>query len=416
MADFRLPVHQHQVKVNGRDYLSDGRGMFVVTNAADITEFQKLGAIRDGGVASVPEWSDATGTALVGPDGVAHVIKPLQAMHSVASASGVPSVMDSGNALTLRDTLATIERDGDALTGIATTGSAAWYLQTLMPSNVTRIGAEFSFDAGTTTGGVVALVSFASLYTSAVPDSGLHFTISRYGWRLGKFVSTVLTQYADKPFTEVLAADTLYRVDISVAGDTATIYLPDGTVATVTDAAIESLAAPVAVWESFRLAAETDDNPRITKFWAGTIDQVINRPYLASDPSYRVYAAKLPNSTDAIPASTTEITDAGSRLPVPGLSPDNLLIEAELFVTSMIAASLIWEFKQYTLDGTLRQTNAFTVHTAAYTGRLQLRVIIVAHSNANPKEIAWNHWITAPGGNLAIASDKQAVWSIRKVA
>lgn len=71
MADFRLPVHQHQVKVNGRDYLSDGRGMFVVTNAADIVEFQKLGAVRDGGVGSTVEWADATGTALVGPAGSA---------------------------------------------------------------------------------------------------------------------------------------------------------------------------------------------------------------------------------------------------------------------------------------------------------------------------------------------------------
>ena len=74
MAAFRLPQHLNIATVNGRTYHADGRGMFVVTDAADIDEFAKRGAIRDGGVASVPEWSDGTGTALVGPDGRKHAV------------------------------------------------------------------------------------------------------------------------------------------------------------------------------------------------------------------------------------------------------------------------------------------------------------------------------------------------------
>lgn len=187
------------------------------------------------------------------------------------------------------------------LTTPATSGSGTGYTQQILTANMARIGGTFVF--GTGTGGSVVFISWKQSIVVGNPfpcDTGCHFGIQPNGdWAYGIWENQVYAVVASGSISALTQDDTtVYSLDILIEGDTATCYLPDGSVEVVTDERIERLAGPYVTYEPFAPNAATMAKGKFLTTWA---DTVATRPIDAFNGAVRTYLgmARLDNSASA---------------------------------------------------------------------------------------------------------------------
>jgi hypothetical protein len=159
---------------------------------------------------------------------------------------------------------------GGKLTNVTNTGQTAGYL-TAKPNsqNRSRVGGKWTFTAGTggTTGAAAFVIWQTDLLPGTIPNSGCHLSVGADSWSFGYIESANPVVVLDSgSFTA--PASGVYQSDIRVSGNTATIYLPDGSSKQVTNAKIGSLAGPYACWEVFQGDSAADDKAGFTQAWA----------------------------------------------------------------------------------------------------------------------------------------------------
>lgn len=157
------------------------------------------------------------------------------------------------------------------LSNLQASGVAAGYQQFDLGAPVTRIGADVVFGSYTTDTGVFAILVWKTLHNSApIPDSNLHLSLSPTHWILGTWAATVFTQVKSGTFASALTADgaTSHHLEVILRGTTATIFLPDGSIATVTDAAIGATPGQIACFETYAGEASTDSKASALAVWA----------------------------------------------------------------------------------------------------------------------------------------------------
>jgi hypothetical protein len=159
---------------------------------------------------------------------------------------------------------------GGKLTNVTNTGQTAGYL-TAKPNsqNRSRVGGKWTFTAGTggTTGAAAFVIWQTDLLPGTIPNSGCHLSVGADSWSFGYIENANPVVVLDSgSFTA--PASGVYQSDIRVSGNTATIYLPDGSSKQVTNAKIGSLAGPYACWEVFQGDSAADDKAGFTQAWA----------------------------------------------------------------------------------------------------------------------------------------------------
>jgi hypothetical protein len=152
----------------------------------------------------------------------------------------------------------------------ATEGLSAAYAEVDLGKPVTRIGAEFEFTGGTQRGGAISLPVWTKTFRNPqqfVPDSPSHLVLTDDGWGYSVYENHHQVGLTEGTFDPPLPSDTLLRLDIHLAGDTATVDLPDGTTVTVTDPRIAD-PGQYATFESFQLDSATMARVRLLRVWA----------------------------------------------------------------------------------------------------------------------------------------------------
>lgn len=159
------------------------------------------------------------------------------------------------------------------LISVGNTGVAAAYAEKSMGAPVTRIGVDFKIAPGSY-GGSVALALWAWSGDGGgpwVPDSPAHVVINLNDWAFQIFRNGQNIGVASGTFSPALPPNTPLRADIRINRSTgvATMDLPNGKTVTITDSRVK-LAANFAVFESWRMYAESQGQPQIITAWADT--------------------------------------------------------------------------------------------------------------------------------------------------
>jgi hypothetical protein len=201
--------------------------------------------------------------------------------------SAAPAAGDEGVAVTIED-VPPIVKDGLLQSPNIIddpNDRASYFNQPLVGAK--RIGATFKLSSG------VATVSAGIIFWEypiptpyQVPNSPLHLIVNRSGWELavwsgGTNPSTTgtFTAIGSGSFSPTLAQDwnpavagtgTLHRIEALIDGTSATIFLPDGSVARVTDSRIASIPANVACWEHYHGAGGAAGKLGFEDIWAST--------------------------------------------------------------------------------------------------------------------------------------------------
>jgi hypothetical protein len=162
---------------------------------------------------------------------------------------------------------------GGVLTNAAVSGQQAGYLTFNQNAgqNVSRIGATWKFtNVGAGANGAATIVIWKThpISTGSPPDAGVHLAIGRSGWIFGKILNGNPVETVDSgTFSPPLDYDVPLTVDVRTSGNTATVYLPNGTTRIITDPDISSAAGPWATIEAFQNDAAADDRTGFYKSW-----------------------------------------------------------------------------------------------------------------------------------------------------
>jgi hypothetical protein len=157
---------------------------------------------------------------------------------------------------------------GGRLTNLASNvGVAAGYYTAGLGGLITSMSAQFSFLAGLGgVAGAIVMIAFRSPLNNVnvLPDAGLHLSILRQGWGVDYISGDTIVPITSAGFSSQLYNDgTIYTASVAIAGNTATLTLPDGQ-HVVTDSHIGSLAGSFACFEVFQNVAggvSADDKP-----------------------------------------------------------------------------------------------------------------------------------------------------------
>lgn len=158
------------------------------------------------------------------------------------------------------------------LTNVSTTGQKAGYLTANINNalNRSRVGGKWTFTAGSggTTGSAAFVIFQAPLPVTGVPpNAGVHLSVGSNSWSFGYIENAnPVVVLGSGSFTAPSSG--IYQAEVRVSGNTATIYLPDGTSTPITNAKIGSLAGQYATWEVFQGDAAADDKAKFTQAWA----------------------------------------------------------------------------------------------------------------------------------------------------
>ena len=243
--------------------------------------------------------------------------------------SAAPATGDEGVAVTIED-VPPIVKDGLLQSPNIIddpNNRASYFNQPLVGAK--RIGATFKLSSGTAT--VSAGIIFWEYPIPTpyqVPNSPLHLIVNRSGWELavwsgGTNPSTTgtFTSIGSGSFSPTLAEDwnpavagtgTLHRIEALIHGTSATIFLPDGSVARVTDSRIDSIPANVACWEHYHGAGGTAGKLGFEDIWASTsADLPIGAVDFSSTQS--ISNKTLTSSTLTSPRISGDVKDANGN-------------------------------------------------------------------------------------------------------
>ncbi|MEJ2886159.1 hypothetical protein [Actinomycetospora aeridis] len=155
-------------------------------------------------------------------------------------------------------------------------GTWASYSNVDFTETITRLGAEFETGPFTTPNGSLGIILWGEHFVGggAGTTTPCHFGITPNGWtwytKAPGLNGGALTKTAEGNLSVPLVAGTRYRVDILLDRVTsqAFLFLPDGTIVTVTDPAIAAVEGKVVCYEPFGNAAATDPKFRVRRVWA----------------------------------------------------------------------------------------------------------------------------------------------------
>lgn len=185
--------------------------------------------------------------------------------------SAVPTAADTGQPLVLAGNPLKIQ---SASLAMSFTGSGVQRsdVQYSLGKRVNRMRADFLIEsaAWTTDGALLGLLALASPYLggAVTPDSHCYLTVGRSTWALAYVSGTVLTSLISGSYTS-LPLDTQLSVEVVINPYTnqITVYLPDGSIKTVTSVAVAPISGVVADALLYTAAANTDRRVRLLNFW-----------------------------------------------------------------------------------------------------------------------------------------------------
>jgi hypothetical protein len=279
------------------------------------------------------------------------ILTLLDSKQTVANFGGMPLYVQNG--LLIHDSHPTQQ-------------NSAGYMQTVLPSKLTRIGVEFIIPPGSD--GTVDLVapgedwSANSLYLNA----GVHFVISRTYWRYGFRENGTDPILVNTNFAIPLVDDgvTIHKLEIILDHQShiATVFLPDGSIAvTPADTRITNLTNNYALWEIYEYnvdPATSRKTPlKIKSLWASH-DQIDTKAYKGSATIYDLIKVagniknqitqKFPGTTfyapnpgvQFTPTTTMTVIDS-TNMKVTGIPSDSgkLLVEVQVWVENTVAGS-----------------------------------------------------------------------------
>ncbi|GLZ51761.1 hypothetical protein [Actinomycetospora sp. NBRC 106378] len=178
----------------------------------------------------------------------------------------MPAVGDEGTPFTVvltgapqRPTVA----DGALVGNLPRPG--AIYVGQQLAAPVRRLGARFGFGTGDA-GGALALVAFTD---EQPPRANLHLSLTSDRWILGVVADGGVDEVArDFYATPVPTDGTPVQGEVRLAGTTAFVAVPDGSVRRVDDPRFGAVAGSIATWEFFKLTPDSSD-VRMYATWAG---------------------------------------------------------------------------------------------------------------------------------------------------
>jgi len=289
----------------------------------------------------------------------------------------VPTLHDTGQPFTYAAEPPTISA-GAFTTPTPTTSGKATYLEAQLGNTLARVGAEFIIrrTSGGQTNGSLAMGAWSdpgvvATYPGAYPVAGAHFVINRDRWTYNFYADADSTDVGSKTFATPLPEGVPLTVEILFHGDRATIHLPDGTTATITDARVLTYVKTRAFWEPFMSAGSNNTNVGITRVWADSDPADSNHKYvtaqaLATELAASPYEANTtswrPTADQYVNLTTTQ-TELNANLYV-----DIVLPKSRKFVITATAA----------LEKTTAAATpywAFTANTSLTVGVLRLSVI-----------------------------------------
>lgn len=307
-------------------------------------------------------------------------------------ASNIPSA-----ALTIVD---------ERLTNTATSGGPAGYIDYDMGAPVTHLGAEFTFESGSTYGGVIALLVWERSMSEGgdIPDSPCHFYLTPTGWGLQYWLNNSVTTIRIGEFATRLTCDgeTVYRVEIFIIGDTAIIALPSGEIIEVTDSHIESLAANFAGFEILENDAATDAQPGFVSRWAGTTpvypyDERTRGAQTLRQTNSAVTAGqpivKIPTSltatvtTPTFPAQSSVHAQLVTNFTAP--SSGAFMVELEGFVSQSGDDHLAWVLYANSISSS--QSVSQTITQRRVIGLQQATFVFEGFPAGEDVELEWQH-------------------------
>lgn len=310
----------------------------------------------------------------------------------------------------------------------ASADASAGYAQYTLANNVKRIGADFTFSAGGAIAGSAVLVVWQTPIVDgipAVPDSPLHLAITPTGYDYGTWTAGSLTSRGNGTFATALTQDsaTVYHAEVVLIGTSAILLLPDGSVRTITHAAIGTEAGPVACFEVYQGTASTDARASFLSVWADDADY---RPgQLGVDDLNRalayerlimlptcVYYAPGSNLSVTIPASEASVdaTNLAVTFPVPPSGKVKVTLTAYLITG---ADQILWSVRSGSTT-----YNTQTVLNGALNGMVTYESVLTGLTPLSAYSLAWRHWGVAGGGLLKLdaASGYAATMTVTPLA
>lgn len=270
------------------DHTSGDPESFVGTRYERVVDARAQG-ISDSGAAGravVQAATGATARAVIDAQGV----KPAVHYTPVGKPDGAIGYMDSGQAVTsFGNSPGGV--DGGLIKHAPTAGSqTAAYKQVDAGGTVTRIGCEVQWPSGSVA--AVALVLPISAWgpaggwdssNAARVVAGLHFVIYGNGiWHCSRWNAPGETTYADEStygrFSSVVGDGKFHKIEAWVdhATSTATVFFPDGTSATFSNAAIGSDTSSWAIWEQYEFTGTAETPVILRNLWADTQERRID--------------------------------------------------------------------------------------------------------------------------------------------
>jgi hypothetical protein len=342
------------------------------------------------------------------------------------SGTGAPTTADTGQTYALTNSGGTgdgLSIIGGKLTNTAThAGLAAGYAQVTHAQNVNRVGARFTFGAYTTTNGAAVVGIWAAPLNSSypvIPNAPCHLVITPTAWNYGVFQGNALTNIASGQFSSPLATDgTEHRVDVVINGTTATLLLPDGSLASVTDSRIASLAGRHAFVEVYALDANTDSKAAFTAIWSddgtptapGDVLPLLVGTRNLTAPTV-VQSAPVSNADVAVPTSETNVdgTALAVTFTVPaGCTAVEVTLRGALAMTA--PGQVLWGYR----EGATTQGMA-TVVNGQVTGNVGYSHVWSGLVPGSTHTITWRHWCVQSGVATFKREFGAGYWATMKV-
>lgn len=165
-----------------------------------------------------------------------------------------------------------------------TSGTAAVYVNFKLDRTIKRIGATLAFDGADTGDGALCLATWN--HDEAIPDTALraqiHFNILPSSWTFDVIDGpNTFRHVGGETYSTPLPTDgSRLTVEITIDGDTATIYHPNGTISQITDPQIGAIEGYTACWEFYA----NGQNPvpiKLYETWADDRPARFGQPTLA---------------------------------------------------------------------------------------------------------------------------------------
>ena len=146
---------------------------------------------------------------------------------------------------------------------------AATYLNQELGAPVRRLGADFAFGPGTDDGCLCLAAWSGALPPPPGPIAApCHLVVTPDHWIYSVALQGEVIPLVNQAYAVALPQDgTPLRVELTIAGTTATCRLPDRSIHRVTDSRIASIPGTAACWEFFRYAPG-DAEVRLLRTWA----------------------------------------------------------------------------------------------------------------------------------------------------